>query len=239
MRILWVNNLVVSNRHTHGPSTPAFVQKHTETEKTPLPNVLEKDENRLKKPTDKIKYDLTHFHLFLFFQTTSIFQLLIFTSDIQKYTSKKPPKMPSKLRKSSKILFILLQTHQLPSAFNLDPEFKKLTGPQNSLFGYSLSNHLPTNSLLIGAPTDNQHGALFKCDYNFNENTQSRQSDQSCEKVMVDDTSPTFTGLTSNSKRNFLGGTVITDTETGRVLVCAHGYTEKSDYKVVFAKIRF
>ena len=127
---------------------------------------------------------------------------------------------------SSKFQYFSLSFLQLTSAFNIDPQFQKLTGPQNSLFGFSLSNHLSTNSILIGAPTDNQHGAIYKCSNNlqnfsdFENNCQKISIDESLSKIKRND----------KSKRNFLGGTIVTDIETGRVLVCAHGFTEKSDY---------
>ena len=93
-----------------------------------------------------------------------------------------------KLRGALVVHLSILHLQQSTWAYNVDTSkhINILTGPQNSLFGYSTAFHPNTNSLLIGAPTDYYYyGSVYRC----NLTNLHLRNQQPCQILNVEDDS--------------------------------------------------
>nr|KAF6456519.1 integrin subunit alpha 3 [Rousettus aegyptiacus] len=119
---------------------------------------------------------------------------------------------------------------RIASAFNLDTQFLVVKEARNpgSLFGYSVALHRQTERrrrylLLAGAPRDlavpdgytNRTGAVYLCPLTANKND--------CERMDIREKSDPDHHIIEDM---WLGVTVASQGPAGRVLVCAHRYTQ-------------
>ncbi|XP_006832535.1 PREDICTED: integrin alpha-3 isoform X1 [Chrysochloris asiatica] len=119
---------------------------------------------------------------------------------------------------------------RIASAFNLDTQFLVVKEAQNpgSLFGYSVALHRQTERqhrylLLAGAPQDlamsdgytNRTGAVYLCPLTGHKND--------CERMNIEEKSDPASHIIEDM---WLGVTVASQGPAGRVLVCAHRYTQ-------------
>ncbi|XP_047400789.1 integrin alpha-3 isoform X2 [Sciurus carolinensis] len=119
---------------------------------------------------------------------------------------------------------------RVASAFNLDTRFLVVKEAQNpgSLFGYSVALHRQTERqqrylLLAGAPRDlavpdghtNRTGAVYLCPLSAHKND--------CERMDITEKSDPDHHIIEDM---WLGVTVASQGPAGRVLVCAHRYTQ-------------
>ncbi|XP_006889367.1 PREDICTED: integrin alpha-3 [Elephantulus edwardii] len=119
---------------------------------------------------------------------------------------------------------------RIASAFNLDTRFLVVKEAENpgSLFGYSVALHRQTEGqrrylLLAGAPQDlavpdgytNRTGAVYLCPLSGNKDD--------CERMNIKERSDPNRHIIEDM---WLGVTVASQGPAGRVLVCAHRYTQ-------------
>uniref|UniRef100_A0A8C6CFQ0 Integrin subunit alpha 3 n=2 Tax=Monodon monoceros TaxID=40151 RepID=A0A8C6CFQ0_MONMO len=128
------------------------------------------------------------------------------------------------------LALMVAASDRVASAFNLDTRFLvvKEAGNPGSLFGYSVALHRQTERqqrylLLAGAPRDlavpdgytNQTGAVYLCPLTAHKND--------CERMDIAEKSDPDHHIIEDM---WLGVTVASQGPAGRVLVCAHRYTQ-------------
>lgn len=148
------------------------------------------------------------------------------------------------LRPSTNVLhFAFILTLGKVFAFNLDVKSPVIyDGPAESdLFGYTVATHSYNGQkwLLVGAPLSNvtssnsqetliKYGTVFKCEY--------KSGSKSCSEILMDHQTPkkevhqlgnrTVTIEVEKKTEQWLGATLHSSGENGRVVTCAPRYTE-------------
>ncbi|XP_071158163.1 integrin alpha-PS1-like isoform X1 [Mytilus edulis] len=133
---------------------------------------------------------------------------------------------------SNKGLLIIL-TISCVCGFNIDTKIPFIrTGPANSYFGFSIAEHMITNSagdivekvLLVGSPKlsrpgdiHNKTGGLYKCSFNS-------WCPESCA-IQLQAESNDINSITGTRTDQWFGSVVRSSGKGGYVVVCAHRYT--------------
>ncbi|XP_014773510.1 integrin alpha-9 [Octopus bimaculoides] len=123
------------------------------------------------------------------------------------------------------LLLLLLSTF-VPLAFTFNIDTRNafiLSGPNGSYFGYSLAFYQHPQqqqncTLIVGAPKfkegANTHGKIFSC---------SVQQTNSCQPIDVQFKTKNGYGYSKNDL--WIGGTMDTNEQKNKVMICAHRYT--------------